>query len=513
VSAADRDYFLVHKERTDAGLFIGIPIRGRLTGTMSVSVSRRLTYPDGSFAGVVAASLDLNYFKALFGRVVLGEGGNVTLSNLDGVVLMRWPYDPKFIGMNLRNAKLYAELAQARTGQFETVAATDGVARMIAYSQVGDLPLVVGVGQATAAIYAQWYQSAAILLLLDAAFLLTFAILLRYLVREFKRRAHSETNLATTLRNMSQGVCMFDRSQRLLVCNDRYTEMYGLAAEQTKPGVTLHTILQARVAAGQSPEDANSYIQRRLEEVTAPESHYVENELRDGRWVSVTHQPLQGGGWVAIHQDITERRRAEKEIAYLATHDVLTGLANRAYFMERVAEASAHWRRNAELFTVLMFDLDRFKAVNDSLGHAAGDVLLKELGQRLKSSLRETDVLARLGGGEFVILQRPEKVQHSEAIALATRIVDIVARPFNLGGQEVVIGASIGIALAPQDGAEPDELLKKADLALYRAKANAGNGFNFFETAMTAKVDRSDVSAEGVRSFPQGECPLASHAA
>jgi diguanylate cyclase (GGDEF)-like protein len=173
----------------------------------------------------------------------------------------------------------------------------------------------------------------------------------------------------------------------------------------------------------------------------------------------------------------------------MAHHDLLTGLANRTLFMEKIEEAGARLRRHGEAFTVVMLDLDRFKNVNDSLGHPAGDALLKEMAQRLKSSLRETDVLARLGGDEFAILQSGGAAQRDDAITLSVRIIDVVAQPFDLDGHKVSVGASIGIALAPQDGVEPDELLKKADLALYLTKSEGRNGFNFFHADMTTEAD------------------------
>src|SRR5262249_56914289 len=126
-----------------------------------------------------------------------------------------------------------------------------------------------------------------------------------------------------------------------------------------------------------------------------------------------------------------------------------------------------------EAFTVFMLDLDRFKDVNDSLGHPAGDALLKEMAERLRTSLRETDVLARLGGDEFAILQSGEPDQRDAAIMLAVRIIELVAKPFDLDGRKVSVGTSIGIALAPQDGVDPEELLKKADRALYRPTSAA----------------------------------------
>jgi len=192
---------------------------------------------------------------------------------------------------------------------------------------------------------------------------------------------------------------------------------------------------------------------------------------------------------LAVVSDITERAQADARIAYMAHHDALTGLANRALFSERIEDACARQRRRGETFTVFMLDLDGFKDVNDSFGHSAGDVLLKEMALRLKSSLRETDILARLGGDEFAIIQAGEEEQRNGALALATRILEIVSRPVDLAGTKVNVGASIGIALAPEDGTEPEELLKKADLALYRTKSEGRNGYNFFRQEMTVEAD------------------------
>jgi len=206
--------------------------------------------------------------------------------------------------------------------------------------------------------------------------------------------------------------------------------------------------------------------------------------LADGRFVQLVRQPMEGGGWVAIVEDITERRRAEAEIIHLARHDVLTGLANRAEFNAKLEEASKRVRRNGGAVTVMMLDLDKFKAVNDTLGHPAGDQLLVEVARRLKASVRETDVLARLGGDEFAIIQEGGPNQHEGAIALALRIINAIARPFDLDGHPASVGTSIGIVLAPEHGLEPDDLLKKADLALYAVKAEGRNDFRLFRAEM-----------------------------
>jgi diguanylate cyclase (GGDEF)-like protein/PAS domain S-box-containing protein len=286
------------------------------------------------------------------------------------------------------------------------------------------------------------------------------------------------------LENMAHGLCMFDRDERLIVCNERYADMYGLTRDQTKPGTTLRSILEARVAAGNSPEDAHTYVERRLQEVRAREPYYSENGLRDGRTFAVNHQPMQDGGWVAIHQDITAKKRAESQIAYMARHDGLTGIANRAVLMEKMEEALARLRHRGDAFAIFMLDLDLFKTVNDSLGHPVGDELLKVVARRLSACIRGTDTVARLGGDEFAILATADGDQRETAIVLANKLLKAVAAPYDLDGHHIDIGTSVGIALAPEHGTDVDQLMKSADLALYKAKSEGRDAYRFFEEAM-----------------------------
>lgn len=290
------------------------------------------------------------------------------------------------------------------------------------------------------------------------------------------------------LENMPHGLCMFDRNECLIVCNERYGEMYGLTGEQTKRGVTLRSILEARVAAGHSPEDASRYIEERLAEVRRNDPYYTENAMRDGRVLGVNHRPMHDGGWVATHQDITAQKRAETQIAYMARHDGLTGLANRAVLLEKMEEALARLRRHGNRFTVFMLDLDLFKTVNDSLGHPVGDELLKVVAGRLSACIRETDTVARLGGDEFAILATADGDQREAAIATANRLLGAVAAPCDLDGHHVNIGTSVGIALAPEHGTDVDQLVKNADLALYKAKSEGRDAYRIFEDAMGVEV-------------------------
>ena len=287
------------------------------------------------------------------------------------------------------------------------------------------------------------------------------------------------------LNNMSQGLCMFDAEQRVVVSNARYGEIYHLSHDQIKPGTSLAQILEYRRQRGTefsgiAPEIYLTEHVREAKEV---------RELSDGRVVAITRQMMPAGGWLTAHEDITERARNEQRIAYLAQHDLLTGLANRAMFSERLDEAAKRLVRHGTTYTVLMLDLDKFKNVNDTLGHPAGDQLLVEVAQRLKSSLRDTDVVARLGGDEFAIIQENEKNQSEGATLLAQRIIRLIAQPFQIDGHRVGVGTSIGIAFAPEHGADAAVLLQKADLALYAAKSAGRNDFRVFKAELTEAAD------------------------
>ncbi len=212
---------------------------------------------------------------------------------------------------------------------------------------------------------------------------------------------------------------------------------------------------------------------------------------------------------IAVIEDVTERKKSEQRIAFMAHHDALTGLANRAAVAQKIEDAAARHRRWGDPFTVLLLDLDRFKNVNDTLGHSAGDALLREAATRLKALLRETDVLARLGGDEFAVIQASETDQREAASRLADRIIEIIAKPFNIDGNEVNIGTSIGIALAPEHGTNPDSLLKMADMALYSAKSAGRNGYRFFDPDMGAAANaRHALENELRRAVQQNELEL-----
>ena len=299
-------------------------------------------------------------------------------------------------------------------------------------------------------------------------------------------RRLKEQDLDAALNNMSQGLCMFDGEKRLVICNARYASLYGLPPGLTKPGTLLADILKFRVRAGTSYGNPETFIADRLASVDAGVRRIDIIEQNDGRCIEILFDPLPGGGWVTTHEDITERRSAEARIAYLATHDALTDLPNRVLLREKL-EAGLARLASGGSFAVHCLDLDRFKDVNDAFGHSVGDALLKQVAERLLENVREGSIVARLGGDEFAVVQceadRPEA-----ASALAARIIAVVSAPYDINGQEIEIGMSIGVALAPSDGVDADRLLRSADLALYRAKMDAKGTFRFFEREMDERM-------------------------
>ena len=288
------------------------------------------------------------------------------------------------------------------------------------------------------------------------------------------------------LSNMSQALLMFDSSARLVICNQRYIEMYGLSPDVIKPGRTIGELLDYQAKSGTFSDDPDRYIERLQTAIAQGKGLSFLSELPDGRTIATSIQPTADGGWVATHEDITERRLAEQQIAHMARHDSLTDLPNRMQFREQLARALARVSRGERL-GVLCLDLDSFKSVNDTLGHQVGDELLKAVANRLRGCVRETDTVARVGGDEFAIVQTGID-QATDTATLARRICDELRAPYDLLGHAVVVDASIGIAVAPYDGTEPIELLKNADMAMYGAKTHGRGTYRFFEPEMDARM-------------------------
>jgi diguanylate cyclase (GGDEF)-like protein len=305
------------------------------------------------------------------------------------------------------------------------------------------------------------------------------------MINAMKRRSNDHFHAA--LQGMPQGLSMVDDNLRLIVCNATYAAMYGLPAELTQAGTPLRAILDHRAKHGAVSIDSQDFVEERLALAAERRTTTLEEHLRDGRIVSLIRAPLDTGGSITIHMDVTEKRNSEKKIAFLAHHDALTGLANRVQLREHI-EKTIESVAGGATAAVLCLDLDNFKSVNDTLGHSVGDTLLCAVAKRLQTLLRDQDLVSRTGGDEFAIVQSGAAPAMQGAAALAARIVETLGAPFEIGDHTVVIGASVGIAIAPDDGSDPDQLLKNADMALYRAKGAGRAQFHFFETEMDVRA-------------------------
>ncbi|SED62046.1 bifunctional diguanylate cyclase/phosphodiesterase [Bradyrhizobium erythrophlei] len=299
-----------------------------------------------------------------------------------------------------------------------------------------------------------------------------------------KELEEQRLRLDTAINHMGEGLCMFDAEKRLVVCNERYAKMYRLPPELLRPGTAHREIITHRIAngilKGETSDSAATQVLATLNALPPGEISSRVDELADGRLICVTRQPMPGGGWVATHRDVTEQRRSEAKITHMAQHDALTDLPNRVLLKEWMEQALAGARCGGPSLAVLMLDLDRFKDVNDTLGHPAGDALLKSVASRLRRCVSDTTLVARLGGDEFAVIDYVTDPV-AEAGVLAERIRKALSEPIDLGDHRVTTTTSIGIAIAPRDGTDSDEVLRSADLALYSAKSGGRGSFRFFE--------------------------------
>ncbi len=323
-----------------------------------------------------------------------------------------------------------------------------------------------------------------------------------------KARSHTlQLRLRAIADNLGHGLSLYDKQARLVVCNQQFLEIYRLPPELGKTGTSFRRILEARVAGNTHVgEDGQQYVTDRLGAVREQRPLGGIHRLNSGQVISMTHQPMADGGWVSTHRDVTELFNMQAELTHLAYHDPLTGLPNRTLFYQRIGRAF-DTRAETSGFAVLCLDLDGFKPINDMLGHATGDALLRQFAARLTKALGPRDTAARMGGDEFAILHIGG--DEESALDLAHRIAEFSQQPFDFDGEVVSVAVGIGIAHAPADGADPDALLHSADLALYSAKRAGRGGIRAYAPDLDhAAGDRRRLEAELRRAIENGEFEL-----
>jgi diguanylate cyclase (GGDEF)-like protein len=495
VYLGDRLHFRAQADAQRDDLFIGTPIIQRTTGQPTIQVSRRLHAADGSFAGILSGQLDPGFVEQFSHTLKLSPGSNLGLRGFDGV--MRASYG--FAGPAEQTTPAMARAtAQAPEGYFWSGGQMDGTKRLVSYRTVSGYPLVVSVGETEANIFQNANRQALIYFGIALAMTAVTAFFIAAVIQRQSTLEGLNTRLSTVNRHfdaalghMSQGISMYDCDQRLVVWNSRFVELYRFPHGFVTLARPFAELFDYLVKTGTIKEQPDRYMALRDERLASEKIFSAQFVLADGRTIAVINHAIANGGWVSTHEDITDRKNTEIRIEQLAHFDALTGLANRNLFKERLDAALARHRRLGTEFAVFLLDLDRFKTVNDTLGHQAGDKLLEGVAERIKETCGEADIPARLGGDEFAVIAMAASgnLQHNAEV-LAARLIATISAPDQIAGRPVVVGCSIGIALVPAHGERIDEILRNADLALYRSKGEGRNCFQIYSEQMKAEADR-----------------------
>jgi diguanylate cyclase (GGDEF)-like protein len=515
-------HFQHFKNNDDKGIYINNLQVDPIKGTLVVFFSRRINGANNTFLGMVVVGVRLTYLQQIYKSITALGDQSFLLLHRDGTVIVRFPDLIIRAGEKIPAVSPWYRLVSQGGGIYRAPGMFDGEARLTAVRPLRNYPLVVSVGVTETAALATWRIQAITLGIGTLLVMFCSALLLKALSRQFRRLANSEATVVVkvhelmqanakvdaALNNMAQGLVMFDSSARLVVCNHRFLEMYGLSPEIVRPGCTLREMFNHRVATGSfCADDIEKYIADILAAIDQGTVLSRMATLHDGRIMHLVSHPTEGGGWVSTHEDVTEEKRADERLAYEAYVDALTGLPNRKVFCQQLEQELKRVQRGERL-AVLYLDLDYLKQVNDTLGHPAGDKLLIGVADRLRGCVRDLDVVARLSGDEFAIIQKLLD-QPSDAAGLAIRIREAIHKPFDLDGHQVTIDISIGISIAPNDATELNELMKTADMALYEAK-NAGRGtYRFYEPEMNARIQaRAKLEQDLESAFANGEFEL-----
>ncbi len=494
IDISDRAYFRQLKSDPSSPDVAFALVRSRFTGNWATVIAHRVVGPNGRFLGIVARGLAPADFEKFFESLSLGDGAAISILHQDRTMLARYPHIEPMIGQNFSNAPVQQLLAHADHGTIRVISPVDGEDRLASVRALGDFPLSILASITVSTALADWRAQARFLTIAAGLATLVIGLTLFLIVRRLaKQHRNSERRLAlekerldTAINNMTQGLLLYDSDARIVLCNQRYLDMYELSPDVVRPGLHFRDLIAYRKRIGSFKGDVDEFCSNVLRNVALRKATHSIIETTDGRAIEIGNQPLKSGGWVATQEDITERRRAEKQIAHLAHYDALTDLPNRVLFRERLEKELERTRRGEQL-AMLYIDIDEFKSVNDSLGHPVGDELLKAVASRLLGCIRETDFVARLGGDEFAIVQTGVR-QPNDVMELVKRIYEAIRRPYECLGHHVATDASIGIALAPNDGTDLDQLLKSADLAMYGAKSDGRRTYRFFEPEMDARV-------------------------
>lgn len=524
ISVADRPHFRAQIDPAHDDLFISQPVIGRASGLETIQFTRKLLDPGGGFAGIVVLSLETAELARFYEALGLGKGF-VALLAADGAILASGPRIAAPIGADARRIAASGTLLAGSTGSTELLSVPGRGALIASFRHLREYPLIMVVGLDTATVLAPYRSLRNGALLIGVAITLAVGLIGVFWVRQKRRSLASGRALQVTLENVSQGILMLDKRGNVLVTNTRVFDLLGnpdqgpdtpleflalrahaLAASHVAPSNNDDASVGVGTDGGEArPAHSDQPLDRCHANDTLPwREGKFEASINNGIVIEVRTRALPEGGCVQTYADVTQQRQEHAQVVHLAHHDALTGLANRVALMGQLfAITSRHLQRD-EPSALIVIDLDGFKGINDTLGHDAGDVMLIEVGARLKMLVRGVDIVARLGGDEFVVLL-PSVPQREDISLLAHRIIQRVAEPMQIAGQQVRIGASLGIAFHPVDGMDAETWLKHADMALYSAKSGGRGIYRCFDQQLSFAVTEHRQLASELRQALDSE--------
>ncbi|HEY7248399.1 MAG TPA: EAL domain-containing protein [Xanthobacteraceae bacterium] len=511
---SDREHYKVHVNSNQDQLFMSKPVIGRASGKWSVQFSRRFLNRDKTFGGVVVASLDPDHFTRFYNMIDFASLASISLIGSDGVVRSSGGNAGGFaLGQDLRGTRLLEHMRSGATSStFEDTAQPNGEPCLITLRKVKGHPLWVSVTTNDDEIYkSSWGDFQVDALAAAALTLIILAAMERILRTEARARLKAE-QLQLTLENMSQGIMLVTKDLQIPIINSRCGELLGLPPDfvEHPPSFDQLVAFQAKSTHGSAcdPERESATPNPAATSAVSRQVSICERSMANGTVVEVRSGHLPDGSFVQTFTDITKRREAEAHVARLASEDPLTGLPNRRLFHSTLDQMCSRTGDTDAEFAVVFLDVDRFKVVNDTLGHRVGDMLLQEIALRLKKALQPADVLARLGGDEFAIVA-PTAASRRALKRLAKRLIAAVNQSYEVDGHRIRAGVSIGIAVGPRDGGNCEDLLMAADLALYAAKASTRGTYRFYDRSMNQEVnDRRQLEMDLREAIEKGELEL-----
>ncbi len=482
----DREYFKFLQANPRSGMYISMPVKSRRDNEWTVVLTRPIVDRNGVFSGVVFARMHPGYFQELYQKVLHLPGSGVSVFRSDGILLLRQPHVEDVVGKSFARTVLFAtSLPKSDHGSFETRSISDNQLRLYSYATLRSYPIVINSNQTKDAILANWRGNALrALLVIGIALLAGF-----WLTRRLLAAMHEQESAAEALRlsasvfeHTQEGILITDAAQHVISVNNAFTRHTGYSLDD------LCGRTPAVLKSGRHDKTFYDGMWRALDQSGEWRSE-IWNVKKNGEPyagilnISAVKNPAgKVTHYVAVYADITDLKQTQHYLERLANFDVLTGLPNRSLLADRMELAIAHARRHEQLLAVCFLDLDGFKPINDSYGHETGDQLLMQVAQRLRGAIRAEDTAARLGGDEFVLLlSELNTVEECEIVLM--RVMEDLTAPINIGGLQLKVSASIGIAIYPFDDAEPDMLLRQADHAMYRAKQNGRGRFHFVDAA------------------------------